>query len=290
MLSQEDEKFLALYSDSEYEKPSVTVDNVILRIKSIENENYRKLPEKKLQVYLTKRKNPPFINQYSIIGTFIDLKNELEDTMKLCVKNKVNLNNFYSEQLFTFGEKSRDPRTRVLSVSYLLLTNSEEELTGGEWFDIELKETNLIFDLKENGYELKKDIKLNLTNEEKDVALSNNLQVKIQKKDLREYKTITISKNNLAFDHLKIIYYALERLKNKLEYTDIIFNLIDREFTLTELKKCYELVLGENLLDANFRRKISSMVVPINKYAQSKGHRTSQLFRHCPNWNKKDLL
>ena len=51
-LTNEDKKFLELYSDSEYDKPSVTVDAVILRIKSIESSNYRKLPEKKLQVFM----------------------------------------------------------------------------------------------------------------------------------------------------------------------------------------------------------------------------------------------
>ena len=50
-LSKDDEKFLELYSDSEYDKPSVTVDAVIFRIKSVKNKNYRKLPEKRLQVF-----------------------------------------------------------------------------------------------------------------------------------------------------------------------------------------------------------------------------------------------
>ena len=94
-LTNEDKKFLELYSDSEYEKPSVTVDAVILRIKSIESSNYRKLPEKKLQVYLTKREYSPYKGINSIVGTFINLEHELSQTMKLCVKNKVNLDNYY---------------------------------------------------------------------------------------------------------------------------------------------------------------------------------------------------
>ena len=72
-ISEEDKKFLELYSDSEYEKPSVTVDAVILRLVDKDSNNYRKLPEKKLQVYLMKRKYPPFKDCYSVVGTFIDL-------------------------------------------------------------------------------------------------------------------------------------------------------------------------------------------------------------------------
>ena len=287
MLSKDDEKFLALYSDSQYEKPSVTVDAVIFRIKSEENENYRKLPQKKLQVFLTNRQYSPFKNQYAVIGTFIDLKHELASTMKLCVENKIGLKNFYYEQLFTFGEKSRDPRTRVLSVSYLLLVSPDENLTGGEWFDVDLVEQYFAKTDLKNGYEYKKTYNLILSN--KNTTLENAIEVNVSKNGLTEDKSVNIIKNDLAFDHTSIIFYALERLKNKLEWTDIIFNMLPKEFTLTELKQCYELILQKHLLDANFRRKIAKMVVPSNKYDQAKGHRTSQLFCHNPNWLVENL-
>ncbi len=282
MLSKEDKNFLALYSDSEYEKPSVTVDAVILRIKSVENKNYRKLPEKRLQVFLSKRAYSPFKDQYALTGTFIDLNHELSDTMKLCVKNKVGLENYYYEQLFTFGDKSRDPRTRVLSVSYMLLTNQEQQLENGSWFDIYVKEISSATQTTSTGFSIDKKISLTLKNE--NATIENIIEVTNQKNNLEEAKTITASQNNLAFDHIKIIYYALERLKNKLEYTDIIFNMLPKEFTLTELKQCYEVILNEHLLDANFRRKTAKMVTPTNNYEESKGHRTSKLFTHNPSW------
>ncbi len=282
MLSNEDEKFLELYSDSEYEKPSVTVDAVVFRIKSIANSNYRKLPEKKLQVFLTQRQYPPFKGSYSIIGTFIDLKHELSDTMKLCVKKKVGLKNFYSEQLFTFGDRARDPRSRILSVSYLLLTDCNEKLINGEWFDVNLKEVISKIEKIENGYIISKTFQLDLVGE--NTKLTNIIELNVKKDGLETTKSLSVKENSLAFDHINIIYYALERLKNKLEYTDLIFNMLPKEFTLTELKQCYEVILGEKLLDANFRRKISKMVTPINKYDEAKGHRTSQLFEHNPNW------
>lgn len=287
MLTEEDKKFLALYSDSQYEKPSVTVDAVIFRIKSVENSNYRKLPEKKLQVFLNKRNYPPFKNLYSVVGTFIDLKHELSETMKLCVLNKVGLENFYYEQLFTFGDKSRDPRTRVLSVSYMLLTNDSQNLNSGDWFDIELKEIESKIENTKNGFVIKKIIELSLKNEQNKFV--NIIEITNTKEFLEETKKIEIKQNSLAFDHIKIIYYALERLKNKLEYTDIIFNLLPKEFTLTELKQCYEVILQEKLLDANFRRKTAKMVSPLNKLEQSKGHRTSQLFTHNPTWTIVNL-
>lgn len=286
-LSKEDKKFLELYSDSEYQKPSVTVDAVIFRLKDNESKNYRKLPEKKLQVFLTKRQYSPFKDTFAVVGTFIDLNYELGETMKKCVKNKVNLSNFYSEQLFTFGEKSRDPRTRVISCSYLILTNQEEQLENGEWLNINISENILSKKQEDNGYSIVKEVKIVLSNE--NLTLENKLIVSVTKNNLEEIKKVEIAQNSLAFDHIKIIYYALERLKNKLEYTDIIFNLIPKEFSLTELKNCYETILGEKLLDANFRRKTAKLVKPTANYITGKGHRSSQLFTHNPLWETVNL-
>lgn len=62
----------------------------------------------------------------------------------------------------------------------------------------------------------------------------------------------------LAFDHEEILDYALTRLRYKLEYTSVGFQLLPDVFTLTELQKAYEIILGEKLDKRNFRRKILS--------------------------------
>ena len=271
-LTNEDETFLKEYSSQEYEKPSLTVDAVILRLFDEEANNYRKLPEKKLQVFLSKRNNPPFKNHFSVIGSFINLENELSDSLRKCVKDKANLNSYYLEQLYTFGEKSRDPRTRVVSVSYMLLTNHFQTLQNGEWFDIELaKRTTLV---KNNHFVAVYD--LTLTNNQ--ITLQNEIEVDFDAENNINPKKITLKSTSLAFDHAKIIFYALMRLRNKLEYTDIIFNLLPEKFTLTELKKSYEVILNEKLLDANFRRKTNSKVKATDEFTKEKGHRPSQIF------------
>ena len=287
MTNLNEQKLSELYVDSKYDKPSITIDAVVLRLFDKLTDNYRKLPEKKLQVYLTKRKFAPYKDNYAIIGTFIDLNFSLAESLQKCVSQKIGLNNFYYEQLFTFGEKTRDPRERVISTSYLCLTNENEELSNGEWFNIDKRENILEKKQLENGYILKKQVLLTLTSE--NTTLENELLVTISKQNLKETKTVEIINSSLAFDHIKIIYYGLERLKNKLEYTDIIFNLLPKEFTLTELKKCYELILDEHLLDANFRRKTSKLVSPTSNYVQGKGFRNSQLFTHNPLWNLSTL-
>ena len=284
MLSKEDKQFMELYSDSEYEKPSVTVDAVVFRLTDKKEDNYRKLPEKKLQVYLTKRAYSPYKDKYSIIGTFIDLKRELNESMKLCVNKKISLKeNYYYEQLFTFGSPNRDPRNRVISVSYMVLTNQETFVENGEWFDVDLSSKVVKNEKTATGYILNKHYMLTLSNENN--TIESEISVNITKNNLEEKKDIIIEKSDLAFDHSKIIFYSIERLKNKLEYTDIIFNLLPKEFTLTELKNSYEVILNQKLLDANFRRKTSNLVTPTQNYETGKGHRLSQLFVRNYLWN-----
>jgi len=60
----------------------------------------------------------------------------------------------------------------------------------------------------------------------------------------------------LAFDHNRIISYALERLRNKINYTTVGFQLLPRQFTLTELQRSYEVILAQRLDKRNFRRKM----------------------------------
>jgi len=65
----------------------------------------------------------------------------------------------------------------------------------------------------------------------------------------------------LAFDHRRIVDYALERLQSKINYTTIGFQLLPREFTLTELQGAYEVILGQRLDKRNFRRKMLQLNV-----------------------------
>lgn len=278
-------------SNSNYErdfnKPSVTVDNIILRFTNKSSENYRKLAEKKLQVCLIKRENEPFKDIYAVPGKFIDLQLPLSNSARQCVQEKTGLKNFYYEQLYTFGDKQRDPRERVLSVAYLILTNNEEEIINGKWFDINVNMENVELKETETGYIQTQTVKIQLVNE--DEVLNNEVQVYFEKKNSEEIKDVKIIKSELSFDHIKILYFALERLKNKIEYTDVIFNLLPKNFTLTELKLCFEAILQEKLLDANFRRKIKSKVKPVDDFYKDKGHRPSRLFTHNISWKLNNL-
>ena len=84
----------------------------------------------------------------------------------------------------------------------------------------------------------------------------------------------------LAFDHGDILEKALDRLKGKLRYQPIGFELLPRKFTLTQLQKLYETVLETDLDKRNFRKKILSMnlLVGLNEVQQGVAHRAAQLY------------
>jgi 8-oxo-dGTP diphosphatase len=84
----------------------------------------------------------------------------------------------------------------------------------------------------------------------------------------------------LAFDHRQIIEYAIERIRNKLEYTTVGFELLPEKFTLSALQRLYEIILDKELDKRNFRRKIDALglLKPL-KEMQATGRRPAQLFR-----------
>lgn len=94
----------------------------------------------------------------------------------------------------------------------------------------------------------------------------------------------------LAFDHKNIVKYAHQRLKYKLEYTAIALDILPELFTLTELQKVYEGILGEKLDKRNFRKKIASMgiVKPTKKYKLG-GHRPAKLYTFKKDIKKKKV-
>ena len=84
----------------------------------------------------------------------------------------------------------------------------------------------------------------------------------------------------LAFDHEKILLYAVERLRNKLEYTTVGFQLLPSKFTLGELQEVYETILDKKLDKRNFRRKIAELKIlkPLDDFRVDVG-RPAQLFQ-----------
>jgi 8-oxo-dGTP diphosphatase len=96
---------------------------------------------------------------------------------------------------------------------------------------------------------------------------------------LVDVKELLESDDKVAFDHKKIIEYGRWRLANKVEYTKIAFHLVGEEFTLPNLQKVYEILLGKSLYKANFRKKIAPMIEETDRSTSGDAHRPSKLYR-----------
>lgn len=273
----------------EFFKPSVTVDTIIFTVRDLNVDNYRKLPEKKFQVLLVKRAGEPYKDKWSLPGTFVGKEEKFEEAVNRCLEEKANIKDIYLEQLYSWGDPQRDPRERVISTSYMgLVDTGDIQIKAGknvediEWFNIKLNTIKEKSKEKKDGYYKAEEIEILL--ESKQEVLKS--RVKVVKELVNGNMVIytQILQSDLAFDHAKILIYAIERLKNKVEYTTIAFNLMPEKFTLTKLQQVYEILLDKPLLKANFRRKIADMVIETEEYEENAGHRPSKLYKFNPNW------
>jgi len=136
-----EEQYLERYDVSAHERPSIAVDNLLFAIEEVKSTNIRKLDEKRLQILLVKRTEHPFMGAWSLPGTFLRLDETFEQASMRCLKIKSNIDDIYLEQLYSFGNVNRDPRTRIISVSYMGLINknqcdNQSISENSAWFEI----------------------------------------------------------------------------------------------------------------------------------------------------------
>ena len=264
-----EEAFLKDYDSSVFEKLSMTTDILIMSVSNEDTGNYRKLSEKKFSILLVKRDNYPFKGKWCLPGGFVGIDETLDEAAKRVLKTETNLKDIYIEQLYTFSDIKRDPRMRVISTSYMALVDKNRLMdklsANASWFNVFMLEDEKSYNVTlDNGIEEIKFV----------------VGKKLRDKTTDRYDFNVIKNDKLAFDHPLVIVSGIERLKNKIEYTDIVFNMMPKYFTLGELQQVYEVILGKKLLDPAFRRIIANKVEKTDKVQTGGGHRPSALFRY----------
>jgi 8-oxo-dGTP diphosphatase len=206
----------------QYPRAALTVDCVVFG-----------LDESDLKVLLIERGLEPFKGRWALPGGFVRVDETLDEAARRELAEEAGLTDVFLEQLYTFGELNRDPRERVVSVTYYALV----KLTAHQ------------------------------TRAATDAA------------DARWFPVSKVPK--LAFDHGDILGTALARLKGKVRYQPIGFELLPPKFTLSQLQHLYEAVLETELDKRNFRKKVLSfgLLVPLNETQMAGRHRPAQLFR-----------
>ena len=84
----------------------------------------------------------------------------------------------------------------------------------------------------------------------------------------------------LAFDNNAVVDYAVRRLRSKLDYTNVAYSLLPRQFTLSELQQVYEAILDREMDKRNFRRRMLSLgiIKPAGGTRMEGAHRPAQLY------------
>ena len=112
------------------------------------------------------------------------------------------------------------------------------------------------------------------------LAPSGTVDLSTAQREARWFAVTALPKK-LAFDNDEILRYALWRLRNKVSYADVAFQLLPRNFTLSELREVYEVILDRKLDPTNFRRKVeaSGTISPTSSRVEGGAHRPPRLYR-----------
>ncbi|WP_156025965.1 NUDIX hydrolase [Sphingomonas phyllosphaerae] len=219
------------YDPAAYDRPSVTVDLVLLA--SIERQ---------LHALLLRRDQSPQAGCWALPGGFVAIDESLDAAAARVLRDKVGMERAHLEQLYTFGAIDRDPRMRIVTVAYLALLRPEQmaraeragRVTAATLVGDPLRACN------GEGTDL-----------------------------------------SLAFDHRAILSVARERLRGKIDYSDLAFAFLPERFTLRALQDVHEAVLGTTLNKPAFRRKMldRGQLVATGDREADASHRPAELFR-----------
>ena len=207
----------------EYPRPALTVDCVVFGLQQ----------SVALKVLLIRRKLAPYKGAWSLPGGFVQITESVDAAAARELKEETGVDNAYLEQLYTFGALKRDPRERVVSVSYYALINLKE----------------------------------------------HPLQAATDASDAQWFELSAVPP--LGFDHHQILDCAIARLRAKIRYEPIGFELLPKMFTLSQLQQLYEQILERNLDKRNFRSKLLKMDLLIDTQKKETGvaHRAAKLYQ-----------
>jgi 8-oxo-dGTP diphosphatase len=204
-----------------------------------------------LHVLLVRRSEHPHKGRWALAGGFVGMRESLDAAASRVLEAKAGLRGIFLEQLYTFGAPDRDPRTRIISVAYYALVVADrlrKACRGRE-----------------------------------DVLLAG-LTVSGKGEEVRHVRALDAegSEIPLAFDHAGILGMVVKRLRGKLDYAPIGFQLLSERFTLRQLQEVHEAVLDRRLNKDSFRRSVvaSRLVAPTGETEMDVPYRPAELYRY----------
>lgn len=243
----------------------------------------------------------------------------LERAVRRWVLDQTGLEAGYVEQLYTFGDRNRDPRSllggdRVISIAYLALVAEAQPAEGAAWLDW------YGFLPWEDHREGRPDVIANeiepvldgwseaSTSADERAARRERAQIAFglwgagwdgiraldryellyevglvaeAKRDGGAQPGISVVESTpMALDHRRILATALSRLRGKLSYRPVVFELVPETFPIRQLQRVVEALAGQRIHTQNFRRLLDrgGLVEGTGEYAET-GGRPAELFR-----------
>ncbi|UJR79571.1 NUDIX hydrolase [Sandaracinus amylolyticus] len=200
-----------------------------------------------LRTLLLRRDAAPYRGRWALPGGFVGIDEALDDAAARVLEQKTGIRRVFLEQLYTFGAPKRDPRTRVITVAHYALVDPA---------------------------------RLADAREETRVA---TLEVPWEGETGGPVDAMGVDGRTLplAFDHADILGMAVKRVRGKLDYTPIGFQLLPERFTLAGLQRVHETVLGRPLNKDSFRRRMlaSGQLEATGDLQTGVDHRPAELYR-----------
>jgi 8-oxo-dGTP diphosphatase len=237
MSPTDEPQFLSNYEPADFERPSVAVDVVLLT-----------QFDEQLHVLVIRRGEHPHKDAWTLPGAFVRPDESLDSAAARVLAEKAGVHGVYLEQLYTFGSPGRDPRTRVISVSYYALAAWGRVRGIADATGVALASIDVPWQGEQGG----------------PVGLA-----------------IDGVAAGLGFDHDDIVGMAVKRIRGKLDYAPIGYQLLPREFTLLQLQQVHETIAGHQLNKDSFRRRMlaSHELEATGERQDGVGHRPAALYR-----------
>ncbi len=230
-------RFLSRYDASRFPRPSLAVDVALVSVGA-----------GALRTVVVRRAAHPALGRWALPGGFVGIDEGLEAAAARVLEAKTGLSGVFLEQLYTFGEPGRDPRTRVVTVAYYALVDADR-LEAAAAADVARARITVPWEGETGG------------------------SVELVAEDGAPLP--------LAFDHADILGMAVKRLRGKLDYSPIGFQLLPPAFTLLDLQRVHETVLGRPVNKDSFRRRMlaSGQLEATGRSQKDVDHRPAELYR-----------
>jgi 8-oxo-dGTP diphosphatase len=222
--------------------PNLSVDCVIFGFDS-KNLNVL-LVERKL---INEKDGSVVFSDYTLTGNHVHTGEDPDNAAVRVLNDLIGSHGIYLEQFHTFGDITRlSMKKDQLWINSLGVNIADHVITIGYF------------------------------------SLIDSTSVEIAEHQSRHVKWFPV--NNLpvlGFDHYEILQKALERLQLKLKQEPIGFELLSEKFTLTQVQRLYEAILGTKLDTRNFRKKLAQVkyIIPLNEKQKAVRHKPAQLFK-----------